>query len=114
MPERERETKREKLSEDHSGCPPVGGNKNHASLSQWLIVLLAIAYALRLSLRLRSGIVQFPIFYWRLGLSGGRSEVIVRLSPRPTGTARRRVDESLGFGVMRRRSRRSRDDRFED
>ena len=91
----------------------MGGNENHALLSQWLIVLLAMAYALGLSLRLRPRIDQFPIFHWRLGLSGRSREVIDGLSPRPTGTARRRVDESLGLGIMRRSSR-SRDDRFED
>ena len=71
------------------------------------------AYALRLWLRLRSEIGRFPIFRWRLGLSGNR-DVIVRISPRATRLTRRRVNEILCFWIMRRRSRRRRDDRFED
>ena len=78
-----------------------------------VISLLVIAYELRLLLRLRSRIDHSLILHWRLGFSGGSSEVIDRLSPRPTGTARRSVNESLGFGIVRR-SRKSRDDQFED
>ena len=46
-------------------------------------------------------------------MSGGKSEVIDRLFTRSTATARRSVNESLGFEIVRR-SRKSRNDQFED
>ena len=106
MPERERETKRERLSEDTLRVPPGRPKYVHALLSRWLGSLVTIANPLRLSLRLRALIVQFSISHLRLRLRLGK--VNNGFLPRATRPTWRRINERFDLRIMRRRRRRSR------